>query len=310
MKGNKREGHWEGVLPVWKPEGMTSHDAVARIRKILGMKRVGHTGTLDPQVTGVLPICLGRATRIVEYLQELPKVYRAELTVGYATDTEDLSGQITERADRVVLTADRIRSVFAGFIGEIEQVPPMYSAVKSDGVRLYELARQGVEVERKARRVTIFRLDIEDIKLDPPHPAIRFTVECSKGTYIRTLCADLGRALGYPAVMSGLVRLASGSITETECLTLEEIAELADSNRLDARVIPPGEALSHLPAFVLSADAVGMAWNGRKIALSQLDPAAAADLPLARVYAPDGRFAGIYRIDREEGWAVPEKLFT
>jgi tRNA pseudouridine55 synthase len=258
----------EGVLPVWKPVGFTSHDVVAKVRRIIGVRRIGHTGTLDPQVTGVLPLCVGRATRIVEYIQELPKEYEAVLTVGYATDTEDATGTVTEQVDQVELTPAQIETVMSSFTGTIEQVPPMYSAIKVDGKRLYQLAREGMEVERKARKVDIHSIDILEMNLEQAHPQIRFRVRCSKGTYIRTLCADIGRALGYPAVMSGLVRTATGVLTGGECLTLEEIAELTSRGELAHRLLPADRAIPHIPAVQVGREEGAKALQGRSVPLS------------------------------------------
>jgi tRNA pseudouridine55 synthase len=308
----KLPSEYEGVLPIWKPAGMTSHDVVARVRRILRMKRVGHTGTLDPMVTGVLPICLGRTTRIVEYIQDLPKQYRAEVTIGYSTDTEDASGEVISRADNVQLLESDIRLALEDFVGEIEQVPPMYSAVKSEGKRLYELARQGLEVERKPRKVTIYSINVESVDLSLAYPKIRFSVWCSKGTYIRTLCSDLGRRLGYPAVMSDLVRASTGSFTEESCITLEALAEAAEAGKAADLLIQAYDALPHLPAFLLEDKTVPMALNGRKLELSSLSPRPQESISAARVYSnvEEHRFIGIYRIDLSSGLAVPEKLFT
>lgn len=187
-----------GVLAVFKPAGYTSHDVVAKARRILGMKRIGHTGTLDPQVTGVLPLCLGRATRVVEYIQELPKEYVATLRLGMASDTEDLTGTITETVDEVKVTEEEVLAVLNSFKGVISQVPPMYSAVKVEGKRLYELAREGKTVERKSRDVEIYEIEMTDMVYSGNYPDITFRVLCSKGTYIRTLCVDIGRALECP----------------------------------------------------------------------------------------------------------------
>lgn len=203
---------YEGVLPVYKPAGFTSHDVVAKMRGILKMKRIGHTGTLDPQVTGVLPLCLGRATRVVEYLQELPKEYEATLRLGIATDTEDITGEIIDRADLVEVTPEEVEQVLGQFVGKIAQVPPMYSAVKVDGKRLYELARQGKTVERKSREVTIHELELKKLTSKDGYPEISFRVLCSKGTYIRTLCVDIGKELGYPSTMVELTRTMSAGI--------------------------------------------------------------------------------------------------
>lgn len=210
----------EGILPVWKPAGFTSHDVVAKARGILGIKRIGHTGTLDPQVTGVLPLCIGRATRMVEYIQDLPKEYEAFLRIGLSTDTEDMTGTVLEEVSQVTLDEMKVREVLHSFVGEIEQVPPMFSAVKIDGKRLYELAREGKEVERKSRKVTIHKLEILHMDLHQKHPEIQFRVSCSKGTYIRTLCVDIGKALGYPAVMKSLIRTSTGSIRQRTVLNV------------------------------------------------------------------------------------------
>lgn len=298
----------EGVLPVFKPAGITSHDVVGKVRRILGIRRIGHTGTLDPDVSGVLPLCIGRATRIVEWLQELPKTYEAVLHIGMATDTEDESGTVTARADEVKLDEDEIRAAMSRFVGTIEQVPPMYSALKHEGRRLYELAREGVLVERKPRRAVIYRIDIQDIEWRSGHPYVRFTVQCSKGTYVRTLCADIGKALGYPAVMHSLVRTESGGIALGQCLTLEAVAAKAEQGQLDPHVIPVDQALRHFPAARLQPEWTSRAHNGQKL------PRHAGRWPetggLVRLYDSEGRFVGIYRKQDEEACWVPVKLFV
>jgi len=307
----------EGVFPLWKAAGMTSHDCVSKARKLFRMKRIGHTGTLDPDVSGVLPLCLGRATRIVEYLQDLPKTYEAEMTIGFATDTGDLSGQVTERSESVDLDEIKIRDAAAKFVGDVEQTPPMYSAVKLGGKRLYELAREGVEVERKSRTVTIYRLDVHEARKDGAHWKVRFTAECSKGTYIRALCVDIGRALGYPAVMSGLVRTASGPFRKAMCVTFEEAERLLSEGRLSEKIVPIGDALSFLPRGVLSDNAVAPALQGRKIFASAVRLEAAEQSPaapkngghgLVRLYG-GGRLIGLYRKDVSEDRYIPVKLF-
>jgi tRNA pseudouridine55 synthase len=255
----------EGVLPVIKPVDFTSHDVVAKVRGILGIRRIGHTGTLDPKVTGVLPLCIGRATRVVEYIQDLPKQYEAVLTIGVATDTEDMTGHVVEQVDQVHLKNDDIQRVFASFLGVIDQVPPMYSAIKVDGQRLYDLARQGQVIERKSRKVEIYQLDILHTNLELAHPQIIFRVKCSKGTYIRTLCVDIGQALGYPAVMSDLVRTATGPIFLADCLTLAELAELAKKNAVSSRMIATDAAIIHLPSWQVSEAEAEHALQGKTI---------------------------------------------
>ncbi|WP_199623275.1 tRNA pseudouridine(55) synthase TruB [Paenibacillus alkalitolerans] len=308
---------WEGVLPLWKEAGLTSHDCVARARRLLKQRRIGHTGTLDPDVSGVLPLCLGRATRIVEYLQELPKTYEAALRIGYATDTEDAGGSVTERADKVTLSEDEIRNAVLSFVGTIEQIPPMYSAVKVEGKRLYELAREGHTVERKPRTVTVYDIDVQEVRLEAPYPSVSFRVTCSKGTYIRTLCADIGRSLGYPAVMASLVRTGSGSIRKEQCITLAEAERLLSTDSLESRLVPIDAALAHMPAGEVSDNAVRYALQGRTLFDSAVRMEGVLPLERAGLVRLFGRrpetgtrtFIGIYKREDEQGTYIPEKLF-
>lgn len=302
---------YEGVLPVHKPAGFTSHDVVAKTRRLLGLKRIGHTGTLDPQVTGVLPLCIGRATRFVEYIQELPKVYEAELALGYSTDTEDWTGETVERLNpgQVRLEEAALRRTIASFVGTIEQVPPMYSAVKIGGRKLYELAREGRQIERKARRVDIYEIETLRLNLDADYPTVRFRVRCSKGTYIRTLCVDIGRALGYPAVMTDLVRSSTGSIQLDRCLKLEEIEALHREGRLAERLIRADRLLVQFPAATVDERQALHASQGKAVPLpSGLQGVAAGQL--IRLYGPQDAFIGIYRIERPAGLLRPEKVFA
>lgn len=300
----------EGVLPVWKPEGFTSHDVVAKARGILGIKRIGHTGTLDPQVTGVLPLCIGRATRMVEYIQELPKEYEAKLLIGLSTDTEDMTGAVTAKADHVQLNETQVREILQRFIGDIDQTPPMFSAVKIDGKRLYELAREGKEVERKSRRVTIHQLEILSMDLEAEHPEIHFRVLCSKGTYIRTLCVDIGKALGYPAVMKSLIRTSTGSIRKEQCLTFEQMAELKKQGTLQAHLIPMDQAISHIPAVELSSEEAVHVQQGKRITLpAQRMEGATGSQVLLRAYSPDQRFLGLFEWKSTSQILIPSKVF-
>ncbi|WP_328803888.1 tRNA pseudouridine(55) synthase TruB [Paenibacillus glycinis] len=299
----------DGILAVWKPAGWTSHDVVAKVRGILKVKRIGHTGTLDPQVTGVLPLCIGRATRVVEYVQERPKAYEAVMQFGLATDTEDLTGTIIKELPEVVIDEQQIREVLASFIGEIDQVPPMYSAVRVDGKRLYELAREGQVIERQSRKVTIYELDLLEVQLDQPHPVIRFSVVCSKGTYIRTLCVDIGEALSVPSVMVRLTRTMSGGFTQEDCLTLEEIAALKDT--IADRLTASDEALDHFPRVTVSAADVQRAFQGKRISLQGILDQEPFDVgSLLRVYGEDRLFAGIFQPDEESGTLKAVKVFT
>ena len=296
----------EGVLAVWKPAGWTSHDVVAKARRLTGQRRIGHTGTLDPAVTGVLPICLGRATRMAEYLQEMPKAYEATLQFGVATDTEDLTGRVLEERDASSLTEAKMTEAVLAFQGEIWQVPPMVSAVKVDGKRLYEWARQGVTVDRKPRRATIHRIEVLDVKAGVPRPEIRFSVRCSKGTYIRTLCADIGRSLGFPAAMAELVRTESAGLKQADCLTLDELAAAIEEGRLQERLLPADRLLAHIPSAAAGQPEAVHALQGKALAARRLAPAASAP-GLWRLYREDGAFLGLFRSDGER--LKPVKVF-
>jgi tRNA pseudouridine55 synthase len=300
----------EGVLAVMKPAGWTSHDVVAKVRRLVGVRRIGHTGTLDPGVTGVLPLCIGRATRMVEYIQELPKQYEATVVIGLSTDTEDLSGTVIERVNDVTISEADVRAVVSSFLGEIEQVPPMYSAVKIDGKRLYELARKGEQVERKARKVTIHELELLDLRLDESLPEFSFRVTCSKGTYIRTLCVDIGRKLGFPAVMKELIRTKTGSLTLEDCLSLEQIAELSMKGTLAERLIPADRAVGHLPIVQLNDQQALQAAQGQKIRLQmEIDMNTVLDQAIVRVYDSHKHFIGLFEWKQTNRLLSPHKIF-
>ncbi|PAE43353.1 tRNA pseudouridine(55) synthase TruB [Bacillus sp. 7884-1] len=255
----------EGILPLYKPAGLTSHDCVFRLRKILKTKKVGHTGTLDPDVTGVLPICIGKATKVAEYITDAGKSYEGEVTLGYSTTTEDASGEKVEEK-KVVDTFSRkeILKVLESFTGEIEQTPPMYSAVKVNGTRLYEYARKGIEVERPTRKVTIYRLELLDEREEFSGETIsfRFRVSCSKGTYIRTLAVMIGESLGYPAHMSNLIRVQSAAFTIDDCLTFEQIEKLMETGTISTCLRPLEMALSHLPKYIINDKVAEKVKNG------------------------------------------------
>lgn len=245
----------EGILPLWKPKGLTSHDCIFRLRKILHMKRIGHTGTLDPDVTGVLPICLGRATKVAEYITDAGKEYDAEVTIGFSTTTEDASGEVVEvKKVEESYTREKIQEVLASLTGTITQTPPMFSAVKVNGTRLYEYARKGIEIERPSRQVNIYSIELteewDDLKGDTI--SFRFRVNCGKGTYIRTLAVMIGEKLGYPAHMSDLSRTRSASFTEKDCLTFEEIEMHVNNGTIDSYLFPIEKALLDLPKFIIN----------------------------------------------------------
>ncbi|MEK3744203.1 tRNA pseudouridine(55) synthase TruB [Brevibacillus sp. FSL K6-0770] len=299
-----------GVLVIDKPAGMTSHDCVARIRRLYGTKKVGHTGTLDPDVTGVLPICVGNATRLVEYLQELPKRYSVVMRLGSATTTEDASGEVLEQAqvDAASITQERIESLFASFLGEIEQVPPMFSAVKVNGKRLYDLAREGTVIERQARKVTLYELTLHEIKTDQDYVDISFSCTCSKGTYMRTLCVDLGRSLGYPAHMKLLRRIKSGPFMEGEAIPLQELEErAANGEDLSRYLVSIPQAISFLPSYQVKPERTRAVRNGLATAL----PGVTAEVGSLICLFAGEELLGIHRVCRgDKGlFAKAEKVF-
>ncbi|MBR7552934.1 tRNA pseudouridine(55) synthase TruB [Allobacillus sp. GCM10007491] len=242
-----------GVIPLWKPAGMTSHDCVARIRGLLRMKRVGHTGTLDPAVEGVLPICIGKATKIVSLLTDSVKVYEAEISLGKLTTTEDQTGEVVQKADiGSDLTYKACVEALESFQGNIRQIPPMYSAVRVDGRRLYEYAREGIEVDRPERTVTIHEIEMlskELERVDVDDVRFVFRATCSSGTYIRTLCVNIGEKLGLPAHLSKLIRTEAATIQASETVTFQEIEEAIENDRLDECVQTLSQTLTFLPTY-------------------------------------------------------------
>ena len=285
-----------GFLNLDKPAGLTSHDVVARIRRGLAIKKVGHTGTLDPLATGVLVICLGGATRLSEYVMHGTKVYRARIHLGISTTTYDAEGEVMAERDASAITLDAIESALESFQGEIEQVPPMYSAIKQGGRKLYDLARAGEVVERQARSVTIDSLRV----LSWTSPELIVEVTCSAGTYIRSLAQDLGEALGTGGHLAGLVRLRSGNFTLEEALDLEALLVDDDWQRC---LIPPRVALAPMPELKVDSAAAEDLRHGRSV-----EDAAAVEDQLAQAYGPDGRFLALVRGDGR-CWR-PHKVFA
>lgn len=250
----------DGVINLFKPKGMTSHDAVKVIRKILKTNKIGHTGTLDPNASGVLPICIGKATRIVEYLHELDKEYIAELTLGVMTDTQDSEGRVLACSDKVV-DEKRIYDVMEKYKGDLIQIPPMYSAIKYKGKKLYELAREGKTIDRQPRNIRIYEqkiLNINDCK------SIIFYVRCSKGTYIRTLCNDIGLDLGTYGYMSFLIRIGVGNFKISDSYSIEYINTIGKDN-VDKILIPIDKALNHLDEFIVEEKFYNKLINGNMI---------------------------------------------
>ncbi len=250
-----------GIVVVDKPDGLSSARVVSRVKAIVGARKVGHTGTLDPFATGVLICCINRATRIARFLLDGDKAYVAEMVLGVETDTQDATGRVTAQAAVDGITAERVRDAARRFIGRIDQVPPVYSALKHRGTPLYKLARRGAAVEKPARPVRIDRLDI--LAVDPPR--VRFSVACSAGTYVRTLCADLGRALGCGAHLDALRRTASCGFGIAAALDLDRLAELRDAGRIASVVISTDAALPSMPAVTVDAVLAGKIANGGKL---------------------------------------------
>ncbi|MGL4735991.1 MAG: tRNA pseudouridine(55) synthase TruB [Cellulosilyticaceae bacterium] len=292
-----------GIINIYKEKGFTSHDVVAKARGILREKKIGHTGTLDPEAQGVLPICIGRATKVVPYLTDADKCYEAEVILGSYTTTEDATGEILETYP-VAVTQDQIREVVASFIGDYVQTPPMYSAIKVGGVRLYELARAGKVVERPSRQVQIYSCDILEF-LDEKRFKIR--VNCSKGTYIRTLCTDIGKKLGCGAHMGELLRTKVGAYTLTESITLGELEERKCD--LDALLHTMDSVFMDYPAYTVKATAQKAIINGNPIPLTEIDGTLPQTKQMVRLYTESEDFIGVYHIDQPKGYAVVEKLF-
>ncbi len=251
----------DGFLNIDKPVGWTSHDVVAKARKIVGEKRIGHAGTLDPFATGVLPLCVGRATRLVSYLLDSDKGYRVVMRLGETTDTQDATGRVLSQRDGSGITGSAIEAVLADFRGAIRQIPPMYSAVKVGGERLYRAAREGREVERPPREVTIRRLDMIGMEGGD----VRLEVVASRGTYIRSLCADVGERLGVGAHCRELVRTRSGPFRLDEAVTLEELDRLARERRVGLALYPMEEVLKHFPAVRVNRETVERVSHGAAV---------------------------------------------
>lgn len=254
-----------GIIPLYKPKGLTSHDCVSRIRKLLGIKKVGHSGTLDPNVEGVLPICIGEATKVIPFIQSLPKTYVAEVYLGKATMTEDADGEIVAEENVPHMPSDEaIDAVFTQFTGEIEQQVPLYAAVKVKGKKLYEYARNNIPVERPIRKVNIYRLERIPFQSEENN-RIRFRVTCSKGTYIRTLCVDIGKALGYPAHMSFLLREESDSISLNDTVTFIQLEKALENNQLHEILLPVDRMLNHLSTIQVNEATKKRVLQGQKL---------------------------------------------
>lgn len=303
-----------GILNINKPEGWTSQDVVAKLRGRLHIRRVGHTGTLDPMATGVLPVCFGKATRIIEYYDDDFKTYEAEMKLGMVTDTLDITGTVLETKPVDVSEEDVIQTIDS-FRGWITQIPPKYSALKVNGKPLYKYAREGVEVEIKSRKIYVE--DIRPVEVNLGENRILFRVTCSKGTYIRTICDDIGKKLGCGGTMTALQRTQSGCFRVEDARTLPEILEMTDEE-LERCVIPMDETLVHLGRIELkSMESVPFYYNGREIDTGYVNVLASPAVPEAlqegsrledkyRVYDPEGKFLGISSL--RENTLYPEKV--
>ena len=284
-----------GIILLDKPKDITSFGAVARVRRICGEKKCGHTGTLDPMATGVLTVMLGGATRFIELLPSHNKAYRASFRLGTTTDTLDITGKILETRE-VNVTAKEVKEKINDFIGDINQLPPMYSAVSVNGQRLYDLARQGIEVERKSRQVTVFSIDVLSENEEAGEYVI--LVECSSGTYIRTLISDLGEALGCGAVMTDLRRTKANGFEIENAVTLEQLEEAVNSGKIFDLLIPVDRALEEYPVIKVSEAQAKRFRNGGELSLERLKYPRM--LGFFRVYDPNGNFIGIGEIGQKD----------
>lgn len=299
----------EGILPLWKEKGMTSFGCVSRVRRIVGMKKVGHAGTLDPEVDGVLPIALGSATKVLEFMLESDKTYAGEVTLGYTTSTEDATGEIIVREEvRDDLAENVVDAVLQSFVGKIQQTPPMFSAVKIDGKRLYEYAFEGKEIERSSREVTIHSLErTSKLHYDEFEKTVRFSfdVTCSKGTYVRTLAVDMGEQLGYPAHMSKLTRVNSGGINKKQTITLAQLESIMEEGTINEYLLPIDYGLEDFPKRAIDDELWSRVKNG---AVLEQDELSKESYPLILTYK-DYIVALYDKHPSKEGKIKPRKMF-
>lgn len=293
-----------GILNVYKEKGYTSHDVVAKLRGITRQKKIGHTGTLDPDAEGVLPVCLGKATKVSELLTEKDKAYRAVLLLGTVTDTQDITGTVLKLSDTDGVSEDKTEEVIRGFVGAYEQIPPMYSALKVNGKKLYELAREGKTIERKARVVEIHSIRIIRMEL----PRIEMEVSCSKGTYIRTLCHDIGERLGTGGCMEELCRIRSGAFRIEESHRLEYIRESMERGELENLLIPVDAVFSQYKKIQIEQDMDSRLKNGNPFVMG-CPHMALLDGEYVRVYDSAGNFAAIYKYMQKENRFQTVKMF-
>ncbi len=292
-----------GILLLDKPAGITSNAALQEVKRLFRARKAGHTGSLDPLATGMLPICLGKATRISAFLLDADKEYLVRVKLGEVTTTADAEGEVVERHDPAGVSREALEEVLPRFRGEIEQLPPMYSAVKHKGERLYKLAREGVEVERQPRTITIHALELLDFR----NPLFEIRVHCSKGTYVRTLAEDIGRALGVGAHVAGLRRTRVGPYEESGMVTLERVESLAEAGgtaALDELLLPVDTGLAQWPEVRLGADSAFYLQQGQPVMVPR-----APTEGWVRIYDRDGRFLGVGEID-DDGRVAPRRLLA
>lgn len=295
-----------GIINVYKEKGFTSHDVVAKLRGIVGQKKIGHTGTLDPDATGVLPVCLGKATKLCDLLTDKNKTYEAVLLLGKTTDTQDITGEVLEEKSTEALTEEKVREAIEGFIGDYEQIPPMYSALKVNGKKLYELAREGKVIEREARPVKI--LDIQILEIDLPK--VRMEVSCSKGTYIRTLCHDIGEKLGCGGCMESLIRTRVSTFRIEDAKTLDEIETLKQEGKLAELLVPIDAMFPFYPKITVKDDWKAFAKNGNPLDLKMLKEACGQDEETqVRLYDESGKFIAIYQW-KEKKYHIVKMFFN
>lgn len=296
-----------GVLNVYKEQGFTSHDVVAKLRGILKIKKIGHTGTLDPDAVGVLPVCIGKGTKLCDLITDWSKTYEAVMLLGTTTDTLDTSGTILSQSEVTVSEMDVLRACNE-FVGKYEQIPPMYSALKHNGQKLYELARKGIVIERKPRIVNINSLRVNDINLADSQKTVTITVDCSKGTYIRSLCDDIGKKLGCGACMMKLTRTRVGDFQLDDTLTLNQISALVLKGEIEERIVPVDDIFRDYESITLPEEYANYLHNGNKIVAGQLpDDIIVNEGSRYRVYDSDNIFIGIYIL--AEGVLSPVKIF-
>jgi tRNA pseudouridine55 synthase len=297
----------DGILNIHKLAGKTSYGVVAAVKRMTGERHTGHAGTLDPEASGVLPICLGKATRIVEFLMDLHKVYRAVIELGITTDSYDGAGEITRRADAAHITRENVEKALEAFRGVIEQVPPMFSALKHQGQPLYNLAREGISVERRSRSVTIYRLDLLDWQPSPQTSLVTVEIECSKGTYIRSIANDLGEALGCGAYLKNLVRSAYGPLKIEEAVTLDDLGEAKRRGDWKNFLRPIDSVLDFMPSVTVDSAGEASIKTGSPPKIETPPETKANHI---RAYSEDGRFLAILLKDKDYGVWRPKKVFA